>query len=87
VLRGATGLLEHEHAPIVLLEMNDDALRRVGTRRDEILEFLRSRGFDFWEVNPRGQLAETDGLGCHDLWCAADGRYAERLRVLVGGNR
>lgn len=80
VLRGARTLLEHDNPPILLLELNDEALARAGTGRGEVLSFLRERGFDFWDVKEGGVLVETDARMCHDVLCAASGQYAQRLR-------
>jgi FkbM family methyltransferase len=84
VLRGASELLDVPNQPLLQLEVNDSALDRGGASRGALLEFLRSRGYVFWETGPHGQLRRTDATGGSDVFCAGQGRYADRIRDITG---
>ena len=58
VLRGATGLLR-QHAPTVVFEVNEAALKRGGTSGREVCEFLLGLGYRLTYLD-RGEFKDYD---------------------------
>jgi FkbM family methyltransferase len=79
VLRGAAGTLA-THRPLLLLELNDPALRAQQSSSDEVLSLLRSLGYSiltFDEATGRPVPAETDRPPSHNIVAVHPQRAAE----------
>lgn len=84
-LEGASQILDAADQPIIQIELNDEALERAGTSRAKTVNFLKSRGYSFWEIVPGrpGMLKETDAEHCSDVFCFGRGIYGERIQAIV----
>jgi FkbM family methyltransferase len=60
VLKGAEKLLGRRPRPVVLAEVQDLRTEPWGYRAKEIIEYLRRKGFTWFEIAADGTLAETD---------------------------
>ena len=64
MLRGAYETLRH-YRPILLFEVMDEALRRQGGSRDELLDYLRSQEYTPFMFDPYSGLPAPAGAGMH----------------------
>ncbi len=84
-LKGATKMLEAPNQPIIQIELNPEALERAGTSRADVVQFLKSLGYSFWEVVPGklGKLRKSDVSQCSDVFCFGAGKYGERVKLIT----
>lgn len=81
VLRGGKQLFSSDNAPMVLIELNDETGAYFGFDRAQVLEVLKSYGYDHFLIIPAPfrvkKVADTLGLGNANMLFACKGSYAE----------
>ena len=84
-LKGGKTFLDVEDQPIIQIELNDEALVRAGSSREETVSFLKNIGYDFFEADPGkpGHLRVSDTSICSDVFCFGKGKYTERLKNIL----
>jgi FkbM family methyltransferase len=60
VLQGASKLLGAPYRPVILAEVSDLRTKAWGYRALEILRYLESKGFGWFEITPGGRLAKAN---------------------------
>lgn len=84
VLNGCTRILSAKHAPIVLVELNQDTSRAFGFQKQDIWNYLSEMGYDhFYEIRPRGRVRKIDRVSrierLHMLLAAKGVHVEQRL--------
>lgn len=83
VLAGASSLLEAVNPPNLVVEVNSKALVRAGTSAEDVLRFLADRNYEFWRLDPQGQLLPFSNRDGDNAICAGPGKYGDRVRALT----
>jgi len=83
-LQGAINILTSTDQPIIQIEVNDDALERSGSSRNQLVKFLSKLGYRFYEAKSEGKsLVHTDAKYCSDMFCVGNGQYSGRIDALI----
>jgi FkbM family methyltransferase len=76
VLAGMVGLLTGPNPPMILVEMNAEALERAGSSRDEILHLLNSNKFRLFNTDRHGLHETTVPSTAYAFAAPSRGRFA-----------
>ena len=84
VLKGATELLAKAPHPVVQVKLTDDRLERYGVSRHDIFDFLKSAGYELYQLTSGGGAEKSDSPTAHEIFGVGEGVYAERFRSVFG---
>lgn len=84
-LKGAKSILSNPNQPILQIELNEEALVRAGSSRNETINFLKDLGYSFYEAVPNmpGKLKSSNIKECSDVFCFGSGIFSERLEKIL----